>query len=81
MPKMIRTRKSKITESSFEEKRTVGNAAKELLRTLLESAGYWVYPFGYESYLTHIKDLMHQRKLKKIRAYRSIEPDARPCSG
>ncbi len=33
----------------------VGAAAKEILRSLLESSGYKVYPFGYESSLSTLK--------------------------
>ncbi len=33
----------------------VGAAAKEILRSLLESSGYGVYPFGYESSLSTLK--------------------------
>lgn len=47
---------------SFSETRVIGNTAKEIVRTLLSKAGYRVYPFGYESYFTAIKDLVHQGK-------------------
>jgi len=50
--------------STFEENLVVGNTAKDLVRTLLESVGYTVYPFGYESYLTRVKDLMHAGNLE-----------------
>ncbi len=49
----------------FEEAKTIGNTAKEIARALLEGSGYSVYPFGYESYFTRIKDLVHQKKLKR----------------
>jgi hypothetical protein len=52
-----------IKEPSFWERRAVGDAAKAIVRCLLESAGYRVYPFGYESFVTHIKDLAHLKKL------------------
>ena len=55
----------KIHWPEFAETRAVGDTAKGLVRVLLESAGYNVYPFGYESFLTRIKDLAHQGKLKK----------------
>jgi len=55
----------RIVEPTFEETRTVGNIAKELVRALLEGSEYTVFPFGYESYLTHIKDLIHQRKMER----------------
>jgi hypothetical protein len=53
-------------EHSFAYNRVIGNVGKELVRTLLEDCGYSVYPFGYESYLTHIKDLIHRQKLEKL---------------
>jgi len=55
----------KIVEHSFAYNRVIGNIGKELVRTLLEACGYSVYPFGYESYFTHIKDLIHTGKIKK----------------
>lgn len=52
-----------IKRPSFWERRAVGDAAKAIVRCLLESAGYRAYPFGYESFVTHIKDLAHLDKL------------------
>jgi hypothetical protein len=52
----------RVIEPIFEETRTVGNIAKECVRALLEGSGYAVCPFGYESYITHVKDLIHQKK-------------------
>jgi hypothetical protein len=54
-----------FNEPSFAYYRVVGNLGKELVRALLESCEYTVYPFGYESYLTHIKDLIHTKRLEK----------------
>ena len=51
---------------SFAYYRVIGNVGKELVRTLLEACEYSVYPFGYESYFTHIKDLIHEEKIRKI---------------
>ena len=51
---------------SFAYWRVVGNIGKELVRALLEACGYSVYPFGYESYLTHIKDKMHSGKIGRV---------------
>jgi len=51
-----------IKELSFWERRAVGDAAKAIVRCLFESAGYRVYPFGYESFVTHVKDLVHLDK-------------------
>ena len=56
----------RIEEHSFPYWRVVGNVGKELIRALLEACGYSVYPFGYESYFTHVKDLMHQGKIRKV---------------
>ena len=55
-----------LKERSFAYDRVVGNVGKELVRTLLEECGYSVYPFGYESYCTHVKDLMHKGKVRRI---------------
>jgi len=46
--------------------RVIGNVGKELVRTLLEECGYSVYPFGYENYCTHIKDLVCKGKLRRM---------------
>jgi hypothetical protein len=62
---LIELLKSKAEEHSFAYYRVIGNVGKELIRTLLEACGYSVYPFGYESYLTHVKDLMYSGKIKK----------------
>jgi hypothetical protein len=58
-------RRRAFKKPSFAYNRVVGNLGKELVRALLESCEYSVYPFGYESYLTHIKDLIHTRRLEK----------------
>ncbi len=53
------------SDQDFREKKTIGNTARELAQSLLEGAGYSVYPFGYETHFTRIKDLVHDRKLKR----------------
>lgn len=53
-------------EPSFAYNRVIGNIGKELVRTLLETCGYAVYPFGYESYATHVKDLIHTGRLTRF---------------
>lgn len=53
-------------EPSFAYNRVIGNIGKELVRTLLETCGYAVYPFGYESYVTHVKDLIHTGRLARF---------------
>jgi len=55
-----------FNEPSFAYNKVVGNVGKELIRALLESCEYSVYPFGYESYLTHVKDLIHTKRLRKV---------------
>lgn len=65
------------TLPTFPETRVIGNMAKESVRVLLGQAGYDVYPFGYESYFTSLKDLMHTKKIessKKTEKLRSM-PD------
>jgi hypothetical protein len=67
LPKKIHMLKAvKVVEPPFAVTRVIGNIGKELVRALLESCGYTVYPFGYESYFTHVKDLMHTGKLRKF---------------
>src|SRR6267143_4961029 len=39
----------------FSQQLTIGAAAKEILRGLLEASNYTVYPFGYESSLSSLK--------------------------
>ncbi|NHV45296.1 MAG: hypothetical protein HA493_01460 [Candidatus Verstraetearchaeota archaeon] len=64
---MVNLKDIKLAEEhSFAYNRVIGNVGKELVRTLLEACGYSVYSFGYESYFTHIKDLMHTGKIKKV---------------
>jgi len=55
----------RINERTFEEHKTIGNTAKELAQALFEGAGYSVYPFGYETHFTHIKDLVSKRRLRR----------------
>jgi len=58
--------KIKVVEPSFAYRRIIGNIGKELVRTLLETCGYAVYPFGYESFITHVEDLIHTGRLTRI---------------
>jgi len=57
----------------FAYDRAIGDAAKAIVRCLLEGAGYSVYPFGYESFLTRIKDLVHQDKVFEITSPTKID--------
>lgn len=52
-------------KKAFHVNRAIGDMAKALVRTLLETARYTVFPFGYESYFTHIKDLVHTNRVEK----------------
>jgi hypothetical protein len=42
-----------------------GNAACEIVRGLLEDSGYTVYPFGYESTFSSVKNQIHKKKEKE----------------
>lgn len=55
----------KAGKTAFHVSRAKGDMAKALVRTLLETADYTVLPFGYESYFTHIKDLVHTGRVEK----------------
>ena len=46
---------TKRPEHNFDHTVVVGAAAKEIVRSLLESCGYLVYPFGYESTFSVLK--------------------------
>ncbi len=55
----------KILSRGFDYDRVVGAAAKEILRSLLESSGYTVYPFGYESTFYAVKQRLREKRLQK----------------
>lgn len=55
----------KSAQPKFDQDRVVGAAAKEILRSLLESCGYTVYPFGYESTFSAVKQRLRQKRLEK----------------
>ena len=48
----------------------MGAAAKEIVRTVLESAGYTVYPFGYESTFSTMKHRLNDRRFEGDVAHR-----------
>ncbi len=48
----------------FNQDVVVGAAAKEILKSLLESSGYRVHPFGYESSLSAIKAHIWDNRLE-----------------
>ena len=48
--------------SEFDQNKVVGAAAKEMVRSLLESCGYAVLPFGYESVLAGVRPQIGDRK-------------------
>jgi len=53
-------------EPSFVYNKVIGNVGKELVHILLEACRYSVYPLGYGSYLTHVKDLYIHRSLRSF---------------
>ena len=55
----------KIPSRGFDHDRVVGAAAKEILWSLLESCGYTVYPFGYESTFAAVKRHLRDKRLEK----------------
>jgi len=48
----------------FDQHIVIGAAAKEIVRSLFESSGYSVYPFGYESSLSALKTHIRERGLQ-----------------
>src|SRR2546426_12586890 len=48
-----------VTE--FDQNKVVGAAAKEMVRSLLESCGYSVLPFGYENVLAGVRPQLGDR--------------------
>ena len=52
---------SKQQEQVFRQDLAVGASAKEILKSLLESSGYTVYPFGYEGSMSALKREMAEK--------------------
>jgi len=50
-------------QQKFDQERVKGAAAKEILRGLLKSSDYDVYPFGYESTLSVLKRRLGDKRL------------------
>ncbi len=48
--------------SEFDQNKVVGAAAKEMVRSLLESCGYAVMPFGYENVLAGVRPELGDRE-------------------
>jgi len=63
----------RVKKSGFHISRSTGDIAKALVRTLFETAGYSVFPFGYESYFTHIKDLVRIKRVNKTETTSQLE--------
>ncbi len=61
----LKTDALRVPPPGFDQTRVVGAAAKEILRSLLESCGYMVYPFGYESTFSVVKQLLKDKRLEK----------------
>jgi hypothetical protein len=55
----------RIPSPGFDQLVVVGAAAKEIVRSLLESCGYEVYPFGYESTFSTLKRQLRDKRLEK----------------
>ncbi len=54
----------------FQQGLVVGAAAKEIVRTVLESSGYTVYPFGYESTFSTMKHRLKDKRFESDVAQR-----------
>jgi hypothetical protein len=52
---------SRQQEQVFRQDLAVGASAKEILKGLLESSGYTVYPFGYEGSMSALKREMAEK--------------------
>jgi hypothetical protein len=50
----------------WDQHRVVGAAAKEILRSLLDSCDYSVYPFGYESTFSTLKRWLRDNDLELV---------------
>ena len=61
-----------MSQQKFDQDRVKGAAAKEILRSLLESSGYDVYPFGYESTLSVLKRRFGDKRLEENRLSQRI---------
>ena len=58
--------------SDFYESMLEGNKAKELIKVLLEKSGYSVYPYGYESTFSDIKQKLNVEDAKNSSTARRI---------
>jgi len=61
----LKTNIVRLPQQKFDKDKVTGAAAKEILRSLLESAEYEVYPFGYESTLSVLKRRFGDRSLNE----------------
>jgi len=61
----LKTDALRLPQQKFDQDKVTGAAAKEILRSLLESAEYDVYPFGYESTLSVLKRRFGDRSLNE----------------
>lgn len=52
------------SDERFRRSLIIGAAAKEIVRAILESAGYTVYPFGFESAFAVLKQQMTRERLQ-----------------
>ncbi len=61
---LLEDRANRHRQLGFDQHIVIGAAAKEIVRSLLESSGYSVYPFGYESSLSALKTHIRERGLQ-----------------
>jgi hypothetical protein len=48
---------------TFSELLLQGNFIKEIIKRILEESGYLVFPLGYESFLTQLKHIIHEKSI------------------
>lgn len=58
--------------SKFYDDVLMGSQVKELVKVLLEKSGYSVFPYGYESSLSDIKNKLRAKGTKNSRTVRMI---------
>ena len=58
--------------AKFYEDLLKGNQVKELVKVLLEKSGYSVFPYGYESTFTDIKNKLREKGTKNSRTVRRL---------
>jgi len=59
----IETILRKLKEPTFSELSLQGDFIKMVIRRILDESGYFTYPFGYESFLSQIKDIIQEKNI------------------